>query len=329
MRHGGDLAGAVGRYGGPGNAWLDLSTGINPEAYPFRSPEADCWRRLPQSAELDELLAAARVAYGAPERAPILAAPGTQIIIQSLPLLRPASRVAIVGPTYSEHAICWRRTGATLSMIPDLTPPADAEVVVAVNPNSPDGRIWMPYQVLACAEALAARGGLLIMDEAFADIAPEVSVAGKAGTEGLIILRSFGKFFGLAGLRLGFALGPERLIEELDARLGPWAVSGPAIEIGTQALADLGWQQGARARCYQRSARLDNLLGSAGFRVVGGTALYRLAEHEDAAAIHQRLAERSVWVRNYGDAREWLRFGLPGTDIAFEKLANALRAAMP
>lgn len=328
MRHGGDLAGAVRRYGVPGSAWLDLSTGISPEAYPFRPPGAESWARLPQSAELGRLLAAARVAYGAPEGAPILAAPGTQILIQSLPLLRPASRVAIVGPTYSEHAICWRRAGAAISIIADLTPPDDAEIVVAVNPNNPDGRIWMPHQVLACAEALAARGGVLIMDEAFADIAPEVSVAGRTGTDGLVILRSFGKFFGLAGLRLGFALGPERLISELDALLGPWAVSGPAIEIGTQALADLGWQQGARARCYQRSARLDDLLGSAGFRVVGGTALYRLAEHEAAAAIHERLAARGVWVRNYGDAQEWLRFGLPGSEAAFEKLAEALYAAM-
>jgi cobalamin biosynthetic protein CobC len=328
MRHGGDLAGAISRYRVPANAWLDLSTGISPETYPFRQPTAESWARLPQSGELDRLLAAARRAYGAPKKAPILAAPGTQIIIQSLPALRPASRVAIVGPTYSEHAICWRRSGATISVIPDLTPPGDAEIVVAVNPNNPDGRIWMPHQVLACAETLAARGGLLVMDEAFADIAPEVSVAGRTGTEGLIILRSFGKFFGLAGLRLGFALGPERLMSELDALLGPWAVSGPAIEIGTQALADLGWQQGARARCYQRSARLDDLLGSAGFRIVGGTALYRLAEHEDAAGIHQRLAERGVWVRSYGDAKEWLRFGLPGSEAAFETLAKALHAAM-
>lgn len=329
MRHGGDLAGAIRRYGMPGKAWLDLSTGIGPQAYPFRPPTAESWHRLPQSAELHRLLGAARLAYGASEGAPIVAAPGTQILIQSLPLLRPAAHVAIVGPTYSEHAICWRRAGAKLSIIPDLLPPDDAEVVVAVNPNNPDGRIWSPRQVLACAEQLGKRGGLLVMDEAFADIAPEVSVAGRTGTEGLVILRSFGKFFGLAGLRLGFALGPERLIGELDALLGPWAVSGPAIEIGTQALGDLGWQQGARARYYQLSARLDDLLGSAGFRILGGTALYRLAEHEQAAAIHERLAERGVWVRNFGDALEWLRFGLPGSDAAFEKLADALAAAMP
>ncbi|MGF1622535.1 MAG: threonine-phosphate decarboxylase CobD [Rhodomicrobiaceae bacterium] len=326
MKHGGDLADASRLNTIPNEDWLDLSTGINPHTYPFRAPSIAALGKLPQSQALGELLTAARRAYGATGDAPIVAAPGTQILIQLLPLIRPASRVAIVGPTYSEHTTCWERTGAAVTPIEDLAAsPGDSEVVVLVNPNNPTGRIAPPELVQTCAAEMAARGGLLIVDEAFADVAPEISVAPLAGADGLLVLRSFGKFFGLAGLRLGFALGSQAVLEQLEAILGPWAVSGPAMEIGRDALDDVAWQQGARARCYQRSAMLDDVLAAAGGQILGGTALFRLVAHKDAASLHEQLAARGIWVRRFDDKPGWLRFGLPPDDFSFDRLAAALR----
>jgi cobalamin biosynthetic protein CobC len=211
-------------------------------------------------------------------------------------------------------------------MIPELAAPAGAKAVVLVNPNNPDGRSWPPGQVLAVADEMAARGGVLIVDEAFADAEPGLSAAPYTGRDGLIVLRSFGKFFGLAGVRLGFALGPAAIIEKLDAALGPWAVSGPAIEIGTAALADLAWREAARARYGELAARLDALLTDAGLQIIGGTALFRLASHAQAGELHAHLASRSIWARRFEDHPRWLRFGLPGTEPAFARLAAALHS---
>lgn len=324
MKHGGDLTEAANHYQVDEDDWLDLSTGINPMAYPFRLPSDAAWQKLPQARQLNALLLAARKAYRVPEAASVLAGPGSQILIQLLPRIRPASRVAIMGHTYSEHTICWRQAGASVSIVDRLACPADADVLVVVNPNNPDGRIWSPDQLLECAHSMEARGGLMILDEAFADVAPEVSLAPRTGIGSLLVLRSFGKFFGLAGIRLGFAVGPEQLLSQMDAQLGPWAVSGPAMEIGTAALADLSWQQGARARCYRLSAQLDDVLAGAGFNILGGTALFRLAAHAKAQAIHNTLARKGIWVRRFDDAPDRLRFGLPGDDVAFDRLAAAL-----
>lgn len=349
MKHGGDLSQARQAFGAGCEDWLDLSTGINPLAYPFVPPAAESWRKLPQSGALAELIEAARMAYGAGKDASIAAAPGTQMLIQLLPKLFPAKKVAIVGPTYSEHALCWQMTGADVVEFDDLARlsssreraecisiPEEEErpyfadvcescdVVVVVNPNNPDGRCWIPEHVLLSVDEMARRGGLLIVDEAFADVQPEVSVAPFAGREGLIVLRSFGKFFGLAGVRLGFAIGAEGVIVKLKELLGPWAVSGPAIEIGTEALRDLDWQSRTRAVCDGMAAKLDALLIDAGFEMIGGTSLFRLAYHEHAQNIHRDLARQGIWGRRFDGQPDLLRFGLPGGDEAFRRLARAL-----
>lgn len=327
MKHGGDLTEAEARSGVPGRAWLDLSTGIGPLAFPYTPPPADVWHKLPQAGRLAILRDAAAQAYGAPAHAPVVVAPGTQTLIQLLPLARPARQVAIVGPTYGEHAECWRQARAQIAALEDLDCPGDAEIVVLVNPNNPDGRVWSPERVLDCCMTMAARGGLLVVDEAFADLMPEISVAESAGIDGLIVLRSFGKFFGLAGLRLGFALAPREIAEKLETLLGPWPVAGPAIEIGIEALEDLAWQETARGIYRHLAERLDHLLSGAGFECVGGTPLYRLVAHPDAQAIHKRLTADAIWVRRFDDAPTWLRFGLPGDDAAFNRLASALQEA--
>ncbi len=327
MEHGGGLAEASRHYGIDVADWLDLSTGINPRSYPVGTIPSDRFARLPESTHFDELEAAARTAYGVCEKALVVAAPGTQALIQLLPSMRLPGRVAIVGPTYSEHEAAWRTAGHSVTNIDELF--ADtADIVVLVNPNNPDGHLYDPERLLALATQLAGRDGLLVVDEAFVDADPEVSLAPHAGTPGLAILRSFGKFYGLAGLRLGFALTEPDLGKRLMKALGPWAVSGPALWVGTQALCDRSWAISMQRSLAGQCKALDSVLTAHGLAVSGGTALFRLAVHKDAPRLHSALAEKGIWVRKFSYAPTWLRFGLPGSETALARLDTALSAAM-
>ena len=284
--------------------------------------------RLPSSGALTELLTAARIAYGIPPDAGLCAAPGTQAILQALPDLVGLADIAVISPTYGEHAHIWRQSGYPVSEIDSLDRTGDARIVVIVNPNNPDGRLTKPGRLDDMRADLAAKGGLLIVDEAFADVAPDISLASRTAREGLLVLRSFGKFFGLAGIRLGFAAGHGDLIETLAARLGPWAVSGPAIEIGTRALTDSDWIVKTRGALARSRERLDRILLSHGYPLVGGTDLYRLVQCDESHACFQRLAEAGVLVREFPDRPGWLRFGLPGSDADFDRLDRSLRPTL-
>lgn len=325
MHHGGDIGPAKSAYGEPAEGWLDLSTGINPLAYPFQMPDPACWRRLPQVEAERRVLQAARSAYGLADRADICAAPGTQSLIQILPRLRPGASVSVVGPTYTEHAATWRAEGATVMPVPALAE-ASGDVVVVVNPNNPDGRIVAPTEIAGLVRGLQARNGLLVVDEAFADVDPGVSVAAMAGEPGLVVLRSFGKFYGLGGVRLGFAVGHGADIDRLRRWLGPWATSGPALEIGAVALSDQAWAQTARAELRRQSAALAGLLVAQGFSVLGNAGLFVLSGHKRAGDLHAALARRGIWVRLFERHPTWLRFGLPGP--AFARFAGGLAAAV-
>ena len=322
--HGGDIAEASDRYGRPADGWLDLSTGINPCAYPDTAVSPESLARLPSSSALDDLLAAARNAYGVPPNAGLCAAPGTQAILQALPEIVERAGVAVISPTYGEHAHIWRQAGYPVSETDTLDQIGDAGIVVIVNPNNPDGRLTEPAKLDGLRATLAAKDGLLIIDEAFADVTPGISLASGASQKGLLVLKSFGKFFGLAGLRLGFAAGRGDIIGALTARLGPWAVSGPAIEIGTRALADFAWIGATRATLAVSRERLDRILLSHGFHLIGGTDLYRLMECDESHAWFLKLAEAGVLVREFPERPGWLRFGLPGSDADFDRLDRSL-----
>jgi cobalamin biosynthetic protein CobC len=322
MRHGGDLGEAIAAAGESSRAWLDLSTGINPHAYPVPPLAPEVWARLPQSAALDNLIGAARAAYGVPPHVAIAAAPGTQALIQLMPRLFRGESAAIVGPTYGEHGAVWEHAARQVAA-PDEA--GDAAILIVVNPNNPDGRITAPAEVTA-----AARGRrLTIVDEAFADCAPHASVIPQLGDEPILVLRSFGKMYGLAGLRLGFVLGLKRLVAPVAEALGPWAVSGPALAIGAAALRDEDWRTAMRGRLRAEAEALDALLSRRGLRVVGGSPLFRLVEDERAWALHAALAREAVWTRIFDYRRDWMRIGLPGADHVqrFEAaLARALRS---
>jgi len=335
LHHGGDLAWAAARFGPSNTGWLDLSTGINPHPYPLPPLPAEAWARLPGAEALAALRIAAADGYGAPLTAGVVPAPGTQALIQLLPRLRPRGRVAVLAPTYGEHARAWAAAGHAVAEVePGATGSAAADavdglaetvdVVVVTNPNNPDGRIVPPARLTEAAARLAARGGWLVVDEAFADTVPVVSVAAAADRPGLVVLRSFGKFFGLAGVRLGFALAEPGLAARVAAALGPWAVSGPAIAVGTEALADRAWIAETRTALDRAAARLDRVLAAAGLGVAGGTALFRLVEDPAAPVVFERLGRAGVLVRHFPGRPARLRFGLPGGEPDWRRLAAAL-----
>lgn len=311
--HGGNLGAARSRFAGAPEPWIDLSTGINPVAYPVSGLAADDFARLPEPGDLLALRRAAARAYRVSDPACVVAAPGTQALLQWLPWLLPARRVAVLGFSYAEHARRWSAAGSLVTAAEGLTDLAGADVAVVVNPNNPDGRLVPAADLLALAADMAARGGVLVVDEAFIDVLPvSASVAPAAeSTQGLVVLRSFGKTYGLAGLRLGFALAEPALAARIADALGPWAVAGPALAIGRRALSDPAWLAAACARLRQDRLRLDALMAGHGLAPSGGTPLFRLYETERAQQTFAALGRLGVLVRGFGDRPRWLRLGLP------------------
>ncbi len=323
--HGGRLHDARLRWPLAPEPWVDLSTGINPVAYPMPALAADDLTRLPEPQDEQHLLQIAADAYRVADPAMVVAAPGTQILISLLPLLAPARGVAVLSPTYGEHARAWANAGAVVRAIDDLACCAPGETVVLCQPNNPDGRAFPADLLVALAGRLAQDGGRLVMDEAFADLEdPALSVAPALPCPGLVVLRSFGKTYGLAGVRLGFLLAEPGFAARVRAALGPWAVSGPALRVGSVALGDGAWRAAAAARLRQDAARLDALLAASGMAVIGGTCLFRLAETPDAAAWHARLGASGLLVRRFAAQPRWLRFGVPAGEAAWARLARCL-----
>jgi cobalamin biosynthetic protein CobC len=328
--HGGDLALARKSFPAAPEPWLDLSTGVNPYPYRFRAPPPESWTHLPDSAALAALETAAAVAYRAAPKAHIVAAPGTQAIINWLPRLFPARRVGVLGFTYFEHARSWRSCGATVAIVETIGDLKDKDVAVVVNPNNPDGRVVALDELRALAGAFRGQGRLLVVDEAFADfLEPGVSLAPELPSAGALVLRSFGKTFGLPGLRLGFAIAPAEIALKLRRALGCWPVSGAAIAIGVEALGDQVWLDATRARLKADAAALDAILVAAGFASHGGAPLFRLAAGVEAARRFKTLAEAGIWVRRFDARPDWLRFAIPksGTDCA--RLCAALGVNVP
>jgi len=325
--HGGDLAAARRLFADAPEPFIDLSTGINPYSYRLPQLPSDLFTRLPDPQALAAVRAIAARSYGAPSPSHVVPAPGTQILLPLVAGLVAPSRAAVVTPTYREHARAAMLAGHSVSEMTDLEGAREATLVIVTNPNNPDGRLFDKDELIALAKRLARRGGLLIVDEAFMDVGPgDGSLAGEVGRNAIVVLRSFGKFFGLAGVRLGFALAAPQLASRLAATLGPWAVSGPTLAIAMTALADRAWIEQAREHLLASADRLRTILANAGLEIVGGTALFQLARTPAAAELFHHLGRAGILVRSFAEHPGWLRFGLPGTEAGWTRLQIAMAA---
>jgi cobalamin biosynthetic protein CobC len=325
--HGGSLDRARTLFPDAPEPWIDLSTGINPHSYPVFDLPATAFTRLPEGASNRLLARAAATAYGAPSPAHLIPAPGTQILLPRVASLVKPGRAVVLGPTYAEHTRAAAIAGHRVEETADIDRLADADLAIVVNPNNPDGRIVSRASLLEIATALRSRDGLLVVDEAFMDVGPHSEcLDGEVDREGIVVLRSFGKFFGLAGIRLGFAICSTQIAARLDGQLGPWAVSGPALEIGTVALADRKWQETARAKLALAANRLDALLAGHDIPCMGGTSLFRYTRLAEAHNLFETLGRHGILVRNFDQRPQHLRFGLPANEIEWQRVAEALSA---
>lgn len=351
--HGGKVDAARASFPQAREPWIDLSTGISPWAYPHDAIPREAFTRLPDPEAIAALEAAAAASFGVPNAEHVIATPGSDLALRVMGRVFSGKRVAVVRPGYSGHILSWTHPDVTTISTNDLESAAGShDVLVLANPNNPDGRLIARERLLAVARRLAEHGGALVVDEAFADVAPEQSVCGTQTC--VVVFRSFGKFYGLAGLRLGFVVAPDA-----DQRrafrhaVGDWPVAGPAVAVGTAAYLDLQWQAMQRERLVVSAQRLDALLQRAGLTVMGGTALFRLARCGPAPAdvaagerrvardvsgadpvgaaiarpadvLFEHLASHGILTRPFSSDPSLMRFGLPGDETQWQRLALAL-----
>jgi cobalamin biosynthetic protein CobC len=328
FEHGGRLDLARALYPDAPGPWIDLSTGISPWSYPVPNLAHEILQRLPEGTELDNLAAAARRAYSAAKAVEIVPLPGTDTGLSLLPwLFREPKRVAVLAPAYSGHAAAWTAAGHSVLETASLDRASGAAVIIIVNPNNPDGR-FLPHDKLAALLApVKRRGGLLIVDEAFADADESHSLLPAAARlDHTLVLRSAGKFYGAGGVRLGFAVTSHPLAQRLKAALGAWPIPAQAIAFGLAALADSAWAAAQRVKLKESAGQLDAALNEAGLKILGGTALFRLADHERSRDLFTRLATNGILTRPYKD-RSVLRFGIPGSPAELARLRDALQLA--
>jgi cobalamin biosynthetic protein CobC len=327
--HGGRIDTASLLYPSAPQPWIDLSTGINPIAWPVPQIPLDRYQRLPLAREMTQMTAAAADAYGLPANAAMVPVSGSEIAIRLLPRMIGHSRIGILTPTYSSHAAAWRDAGALVHELVALPDPNihDLQTLIVVNPNNPDGRVIARADLAAFAQAWTAAGRRLIVDEAFADVRTDVSLLAMPELPvGVVVLRSLGKFFGLAGLRVGFVVVCEPAASAWRRLLGDWPVSGPACEIAALALRDAAWIAATRARLAADRRRLDGILGRAGLKLLGGTDLFGLFEGPDRIDLLDHFARAGILIRGFAAAPRRYRFGLPADEAAWRRLEAACGA---
>jgi cobalamin biosynthesis protein CobC len=328
FEHGGRLDVARKAYPEAPEPWIDLSTGISPWSYPIPGISEEEVKRLPDASALQDLQEIARKIYRAPGAAQVVALPGTDAGLSIIPwLFRLPKRVAVLAPAYSGHAAAWEAAGHSVSEIATLDQARGAAILIAANPSNPDGRLTPHGDLAAALPPLKRRDGLLIVDETFADADESHSLLPAVGRlDYTLVLRSVGNFYGAAGVRLGFAITSHPIAGRLKAALGAWPVSAEALAFGQKALSDAEWASGQRTRLIRDTSELDAVLTQAGFRILGGTLLFRLAQHEGSKVLFNRCASQGLLTRPYRD-RDVLRFGLPAGSSQFTRLREALRSA--
>jgi cobalamin biosynthetic protein CobC len=327
IRHGGNLGQARLAYPHAPEPWIDLSTGINPHSYPHSPIPASAFARLPEPAAVEALKDVAATAFDAPSAVHIAAAPGTQMLMPLLAQLavqRGAKSCGVLSPAYAEHARTARMAGLAVTEVTNIAELSTFDYAIVINPNNPDGRVTDRDTLLSLADTMRRKGGILVVDEAFIETGYADSVSHATDLDSLLILRSFGKFYGMAGIRLGFAIAHPDIAANLESRLGPWAVSGPALHIATEALTNRGWRHAMKLRLKNEALRLNDLLEKAGLQIAGGTSLFMLVRDEKVTGLFDHLAQHGILTRVFDERPLDMRFGLPGSEEEWVRLEVAL-----
>ncbi len=321
--HGGDLDRAISQYGGSRWDWLDLSTGINPNSYVVSNDIIHPWRDLPDQQLIDLATHSAKHAYQA--KLDCLPMAGVQHAIQLFPSIIKAKtkKAFILFPSYNEHEAQLFRAGWQVTRCKNLNQMLDADCAVIVNPNNPDGRQFSPKDLLKLSNTV----GTLIIDESFCDLYPHLSVLPHVTKhhKNLIVFRSLGKFYGLAGLRIGFVFSCSEILNKFAEAAGKWAVSTPALCIGARALKDKGWRQQTIEKLANDALYLDRVACQNGLTCLGGTDLFRLYQCDNAKKMQDKLARYKIWTRIFNYSKDWIRFGLPPAD-GWKRLKKAMHS---
>ena len=362
--HGGALKAAADHFNIPLEQWLDLSTGINPSSWPVPEIPSSVWQRLPEDTIADQLtedsravsieqlaleyyLSAEKSSSAVIQSTNVMPCAGSQQGIRLLPLLYNAlqkkakqgvkvqteAKVWVTSGSYSEHGLAWEEQGhrvrkVACDRISQLLTQQPVDVLILINPDNPSGHRWKPEQLLKWWSILHRRGGWLIVDEAFMDMTPEQSLAPQVEREGLIVLRSIGKFFGLAGIRLGFIFAAEKSIRRLNKMLGPWVLSHPAQYIGKLALQDQSWVERQKIDLSEQAERLATLLKKYLPFDIEGTDLFCTMYFNEAENVFYQLAKQGILTRYLVATTKTsagIRFGLPENNQAsWQQLEAAL-----
>ena len=321
--HGGNSDEAAKAYGMTPEQMYDLSTGISPIAYDMVLPSSSHYQKLPMTSALDDLYKAARGAYQVPTHAAICCGAGSQSLLGMLPNVMAGSEIVWCRePTYNEHRYRWEKAGHQVDGGDSC--PDDAKIIILGQPNNPDGRLWKHDEIAHYHAMMAERNGLLIIDEAFVDAMPEHSYMPHAGDDNLVILRSVGKFYGLAGIRVGFAIGGKEIIAKLADDIGPWPISQPAIDIALTALSDHEWQISHSKRLYELSSKLVEILAGAGFTIVAQQPLFVTIQDESIYEFHDHLARHGFWTRIYQNYPSMMRLGLISQQTGLSRFASVV-----
>ncbi|WP_286235147.1 threonine-phosphate decarboxylase CobD [Thalassotalea sediminis] len=330
LTHGGQLRKVSEQYHIPVDEWLDLSTGIAPFSYPVPAIPQIIWQQLPQYSP--ELLTAAKQYYHCDN---VLVSNGSQAIISILPTLwqkqnRKSTQVYLPFKGYKEHAQAWGNAGFEVHWYYDELPALEQLtsncVLVVINPNNPTGKLFSRGTLTIYQRAVTERQGLFIIDEAFMDvITPNQSMSGYINGNNTLVLKSFGKFFGLAGLRIGFIIANQQWLTLLAEHLGPWQVNGPAQFIAVKAMQDAKWQAQQKEKLSQQRLALKKLLLNYFGDDINGTDLFltvNLNNQSQAMYMYDSLCQQGVYVRLTDDQHS-LRFGIPKPED-MERLSNSL-----
>lgn len=323
--HGGALDAVQSRFGDAPTPWIDISTGINPWPYPDTQISASAHTLLPTQTLYETCQKAMARAIGV-EPDTLVLAPGSELLIRLLPSVVSAKTIAILSPSYGDHARAWQGDGRTVIETADPLALADkVDAIIICQPNNPDGRVFSAEALDDAMAQLNRKSGWLIIDEAYVDLAPNLSLAPRAEHSNMVILRSFGKFFGLAGLRLGGLIAPQSVRTAMRQRLGEWPVSGAALEIGARAYADLEWQDQIRQKLTEKRIALDAILTEVGIKAITGTDLFRYIETPgDAHALWTHLAHSGIYARRFDWTQRHLRIGLPKDQNSLDRLQASL-----